>query len=51
MKQTYREAAILLYAPCTGLPSAEDDLSLADQMFCIYGEQARGHAQSLIALR
>jgi hypothetical protein len=39
LRQTSREATILLYAPALD-PHLQKLTELADRMFCIYGEQA-----------
>jgi DNA polymerase I len=39
LKQTSREATILLYAPALD-PHLQKLTELADRVFCIYGEQA-----------
>jgi hypothetical protein len=39
LKQTSREATILLYAPALD-PHLQKMMELADRMFCIYSEQA-----------
>ena len=39
LKQTSREATVLLYAPALD-PHLQEMAGLADRVFCIYGEQA-----------
>ncbi len=41
LKQTSREATILLYSPALD-PSLQKVVELADRVFCFYEEQARG---------
>jgi hypothetical protein len=41
LKQTSREATILLYSPALD-PSLQKMTELADRVFCFYEEQARG---------
>jgi DNA polymerase I len=45
LKQTSREATILLYAPALD-PSLQKMAELADRVFCFYEEQARGRAKA-----
>ena len=49
LKQTSREATVLLYAPELD-PHLQEMAELADRVFCIYGEQAaakgRGKAEA-----
>ena len=44
LRQTSREATILLYAPALD-PHLQKMAELADRMFCFYEEQARGRAK------
>jgi hypothetical protein len=45
LKQTSREATILLYAPALD-PHLQTITELADRVFCFYEEQARGRAMA-----
>ena len=45
LKQTSREATILLYAPALD-PHLQKMTELADRVFCFYEEQARGRAKA-----
>jgi len=52
LKQTSREATVLLYAPALD-PHLQEMAELADRVFCIYNESAaakgRGKAEARIA--
>jgi DNA polymerase I len=45
LKQTSREATILLYAPALDT-HLQKMTELADRVFCFYGEQARGRGKA-----
>ncbi|MDD4160852.1 MAG: hypothetical protein PHW87_00045 [Methanothrix sp.] len=45
LKQTSREATVLLYAPALD-PHLQKMAELADRVFCIYNEQAKGRAKA-----
>jgi hypothetical protein len=45
LKQTSREATILLFAPALD-PHLQKMAELADRVFCFYEEQKRGHAKA-----
>jgi hypothetical protein len=45
LKQTSREATVLLYAPALD-PHLQKLTELADRVFCIYNEPAKGFAKA-----
>jgi hypothetical protein len=45
LKQASREATVLLYAPAMD-PHLQKIAGLADRVFCIYSEPARGRAKA-----
>ena len=45
LKQTSREATILLYSPALD-PSLQKMAELADRVFCFYEEKARGRTKA-----